>query len=140
MTDEVSPGGSLAQLVRKLKNERLNRQLSIEEMSQIVNFSAAHIEKVEAGDFTFLPPLYVFSFLRKYAAELGVGDEQLLAQCRNELNAPDRPSLQYDAAAPTESDRASSLSSILPTGNWKSWAVLAVLLILAAVLLFSLAR
>jgi cytoskeletal protein RodZ len=93
MAEEVPSGGLLRQLALALKNERVKRNLSIDDIGSLVNISAAHIEKLETGDFSFLPPLYVFSYLKKYAIELGIGDESLLAQCRKELRIPDLPHL-----------------------------------------------
>jgi cytoskeleton protein RodZ len=99
MANEVFSGGSLGQLTLELKNERVKRNLSIEEIGRLVNISTAHIEKLEEGDFSFLPPLYVFSYLKKYAVELGIDDEELLARCRTELQAPHVPFLNQVPAS-----------------------------------------
>lgn len=135
MADEVSPGGSLARLVNDLKNERVKRHLSIDDISRIVNISAAHIEKVEASDFSFLPPLYVFSILKKYAGELGAGDEQLLAQCRLELQMPDLPVLSRPAVREQDSGTASPETSRFPVAPSGGFIMLAVILVLAFALL-----
>ncbi|NTU67664.1 MAG: helix-turn-helix domain-containing protein [Chlorobiaceae bacterium] len=89
MADETPSGGPLVQLTLALKNERVGRGLSVEDIARMVNIGAFHIERLETGDFSYLPPIYVFSYLRKYATELGVGDESLLASCRKELLLPE---------------------------------------------------
>jgi cytoskeletal protein RodZ len=88
MADETLAGCSLEQLVRALKNAREQRSLTIDEIGRLVKIRSIHIEKLEEGDFSFLPPLYVFSYIRKYADELGVGNEAQLEQCRRELGIP----------------------------------------------------
>ncbi|NTU57316.1 MAG: helix-turn-helix domain-containing protein [Chlorobiaceae bacterium] len=88
MAEETLGSGSLEQLVRALKNARVERNLSIDEIGRLVKMPSTHIERLEEGDFSFLPPLYVFSFIRKYAAELGIGDEAMFRQCREELGIP----------------------------------------------------
>ncbi len=130
MANEVGSGGSLELLTLELKNERVKRQLSIEEIGRLVNISAAHIEKLEEGDFSFLPPLYVFCYLKKYAVELGVGDEELLARCRSELQAPDVPFLIHSSA--TECD-----DELVPPKSRRTLAITSVifLLLLAAAIL-----
>ncbi|HWR01057.1 MAG TPA: helix-turn-helix transcriptional regulator [Chlorobaculum sp.] len=88
MADETLMGGSLELLVRALKNARLQRSLSIDEIGRLVKIRSSFIEKLEEGDFSFLPPLYVFSYIRKYADELGVGNEEQFKKCREELGIP----------------------------------------------------
>lgn len=85
MPDETLERSSLERLVRALKQARLQKSLSVDEISRLIKIRSVHIEKLEEGDFTFLPPLYVLSYLKKYAAELGVGDDALLDACRKEL-------------------------------------------------------
>ncbi|HWQ26950.1 MAG TPA: helix-turn-helix transcriptional regulator [Chlorobaculum sp.] len=103
MADETLAGCSLEQLVRALKNAREQRSLTIDEIGRLVKIRSIHIEKLEEGDFSFLPPLYVFSYIRKYADELGVGNEAQLEQCRRELGIPGTHfSARPVAAAPAE--------------------------------------
>jgi len=135
MADDVPSGGSLERLAQELKNERISRGLSVDDMSRIVNISTPHIEKVESGDFSFLPPLYVFAILRKYASELGMDDEQMLARCRNELQAPDLPTLVY--APPRETGEAGGFSTLqVPkAGRFRLIVILAAVLIIVIALL-----
>ena len=100
MSDETSSKDSLGQLALVLRNERERRGLSIEDFSRLVNISASHIERFENGEFSFLPPLYVFAYLRKYASEVGVADDSLLASCRRELLLPDASSYNLSSSRP----------------------------------------
>lgn len=104
MSDETHPTGSLGQLALVLRNERVRRGLSIEDISRLVSISASHIEKLENGDFSYLPPLYVFAYLRKYASEVGVLDESLLANCRSELLLPETARIEAATSQETDSN------------------------------------
>jgi cytoskeletal protein RodZ len=120
MANEVFSGGSLGQLTLELKNERVKRNMSIDDIGRLVDISAAHIEKLEEGDFSFLPPLYVFFYLKKYAVGLGLGDQELLARCRRELQAPDIPFINQASASgcadepvPRKDHRTLVISSVI---------------------------
>lgn len=109
MPDETLDRSSLERLVRALRQARVQRSLSVDEIARLVKIRSSHIEKIEAGDFSFLPPLYVHSYLKKYASELGVGDDALLDSCRNELGiSPPNFSLSPQIQAVTEGPRESA--------------------------------
>ncbi|NTW55059.1 MAG: helix-turn-helix domain-containing protein [Chlorobaculum sp.] len=114
MPEETLDRSSLERLVRALRQARVQKALSVEDISRLINIRETHIEKIEEGDFTFVPPLYVFSYLKKYAAELGIGDDALLEASRNELGIPvsrlsARPPAQ--AVTPGSQDAAPSSKS-----------------------------
>ncbi len=88
MPDEKSTRSALEQLAKALRSARLQRDLTIEDVGRLVKIRSAYIEKLEAADFSFLPPLYAYSHLRKYAGELGVGSKEQLEACREELGIP----------------------------------------------------
>ncbi|RXK82329.1 helix-turn-helix domain-containing protein [Chlorobaculum sp. 24CR] len=108
MPDETLDRSSLERLVRALKQARVQKSLSVDEISRLIKIRTVHIERLEAGDFDFLPSLYIYSYLKKYAAELGVGDDALLDACRNELgvstsNFSIPPPAQVVSESPRES-------------------------------------
>lgn len=131
MADEVSPGGALDRLLQELKNERIKRHMSIDDMSRFVNVSSSHIEKLEAGDFSFLPPLYVFSIVKKYAGEVGIGDEQLLALCRAELHTPAIPALASSAASRGDEHRVADDARRSPAHRSRIYLFIALLVLLS---------
>lgn len=89
MAAEPPSAGSPGQLALMLKGERERRGLSAEDIGCMANIATSHIERLESGDFLYLPPLYVFSYLKRYATELGVTDESLLESCRRALLFPE---------------------------------------------------
>jgi len=76
---------SLEQLVGALKNARLQRNMSIDDVSRHVGVNRSYIEKIEEGDFSFLPGVYVLAYIKEYAGLLGIGNEDAFEQCRQAL-------------------------------------------------------
>jgi cytoskeletal protein RodZ len=136
MPDETLDRSSLERLVRALKQARVQRTLSVDEIARLIKIRSTHIEKIEAGDFTFLPPLYVHSYLKKYAAELGVGDDALLDSCRNELGiAASNFSIPPPAQVVLENPRQSAPAPKRKTRRWLIVVAAAVVAILFALML-----
>lgn len=133
MAEEAPSRDALGNLALELKNERIRRNLSVDEIGRLVNISATHIEKIEAGDFSFLPPLYAFSYLRMYAGELGIGDELKLASCRKQLQTPAAPArnLGSDVETPVDTNKPKTRRVLL-------FASAALLLLIAAFLILRL--
>jgi len=124
MPEETLDRSSLERLVQALRQARVRRDLTVEDISRQINIRETHIEKIEEGDLTFVPPLYVFSYLKKYAAELGVGDDALLEASRKELGIPaSRFSTRPSAQAVTPGSRDVAPSS---KGNGRRVLVVAV--------------
>jgi cytoskeletal protein RodZ len=139
MPDEIVSASALGQLVRALRDARIRRDLSVDEIGRLVKIRSVHIDKLEEGDFTFLPPLYLFSCLCQYARELGVGSDLLLEECRRELGIADtrfsmHPFPEPDAQDPNGSGHGSSLKR----GKWLmlTGTLLVVALLGVAVLFF----
>lgn len=60
---------------KELKELRLSRGLSLKEISEITRINIKYLEYLEENNFTFLPPVYVKSFLKNYVRALN-GDEK----------------------------------------------------------------
>jgi cytoskeletal protein RodZ len=138
MPDETLDRSTLERLAGALKQARVQKSLSVDEISRLIKIRSAHIEKLEEGDFTFLPPLYVHSYLKKYAAELGVGDDALLDSCRKELGiAASNFSIPPPAQVVSDNPRESGAA---PKGKGRGRlivvAAVAVALLIALLLLF----
>ena len=85
MTEQVSSIIALEVLSRELKNARIEKNLSLEDVSRLTTVQKNHLEKIEEGDFTFLPKAYVFTFIKEYALLMGVGNDETFEQCKKEL-------------------------------------------------------
>ena len=85
MTEKVSVSKSLEHMARELKNARMARELSLDEVSKRVTIQKSYLEKIEEGDFGFLPRVYIFTYIKEYAQEMGVGNDEILEQCKKDL-------------------------------------------------------
>jgi cytoskeleton protein RodZ len=85
MTEKVSGSKALELMARELKNVRIKRELTLEDVSQLVKIQKNYLEKIEDGDFSFLPRVYIFAYIKEYAQEMGIRNDETLEQCRKEL-------------------------------------------------------
>ncbi|MEI7934041.1 MAG: helix-turn-helix domain-containing protein [Chlorobiaceae bacterium] len=85
MTEKVSGSKALELMARELKNVRIKRELTLEDVSQLVKIQKNYLEKIEEGDFSFLPRVYIFTYIKEYAHEMGIRNDETLEQCRKEL-------------------------------------------------------
>ena len=95
-------GSAGALLVRKLIQARKERGLSLEEVTVETRIKKDHLEKIEAGNLTFLPAAYVYAFLKEYAEAVGVDDSELLERCRDELSIPSDLKVRQETAEEEE--------------------------------------
>jgi cytoskeleton protein RodZ len=86
MQEPLSGSTILSRVASDLKAARLQRGLSLDDASRILLIQKSHIEKLEAGNFTFFPGAYVFAYIKEYLREMGLGDEAVLDACRKELS------------------------------------------------------
>jgi cytoskeletal protein RodZ len=136
MPDETLDRSSLERLVRALRQARVQRALSVDEIARLIKIRSTHIEKIEEGDFSFLPPLYVHSYLKKYAAELGVGDDALLDACRSELGiSASNFSVPPPAQLVTGGSNGSAFKLQGKKRRWLIVAGMAAIVILSALML-----
>ena len=63
-----------------LRQARLNKNLSLDELQQITKIQRRYLEDIEAGDLESLPgTFYVRAFVRQYAQAVGEDGERLVA-------------------------------------------------------------
>jgi cytoskeleton protein RodZ len=127
MTEPLSNNSSLDFLARELKTARLGKKLSLEDVSQLTRIQKHYLEQLEDGNFSFLPPGYVYACIKSYFRELGLDNSEALEQCKKELklvgalNSGSVTNITTDFTAkkklwPLETNRknAELLKSILP--------------------------
>lgn len=115
-----------------LRNARENKGKTLAEIAQVTRIRPDHLEAIERGDFTSLPPIYVRLHIRTYAEEVGLDPAPLLADYEKGFPAVDR---LPDAAPKYQPIQARPIIR----GVWIRWvagsvAVVAVAVSLAALI------
>lgn len=62
----------------ELKQLRLQKNLSLEQISEATKINIKYLEKIENNDFEFMPRIYVRSFIKSYLRTLNVDEKKFL--------------------------------------------------------------
>ncbi len=135
--DQPSPAMNLAQFGEVLKKQRLEKHISLMDISVETRINVRFLEAIEAGDFHVLPQTYVRAFLREYAAFVGMNPDevmQMYTAARGEARPAAAPAPA--AAAPTrpQSDETSPPLTQRFTASQKRLALIGFLVVAAAVI------
>jgi len=68
----------LSKFGEELKKLRLEKQVSLMDISFSTRINIKFLEAIEAGKFSLLPQTYVRAFLREYGEAIGVGAQEIL--------------------------------------------------------------
>ena len=86
MTDNLSNIESLELLAKELKTARQEKNLSIEDVSQLTKIKKDYLEQLEDGNFSFLPNSYVYACTKAYMKVMGLdGSKEALEICKKDL-------------------------------------------------------
>ncbi|MBQ8785272.1 MAG: DUF4115 domain-containing protein [Alphaproteobacteria bacterium] len=79
-----------------LYHERLKKELSLEEVSQILCIRKSYLEAIEKGNYSELPPMpYSAGFVNGYAKFLGLNNTRVTQLFREEINAKPNDAKSY---------------------------------------------
>ena len=70
----------MAQFYKELRELRLSKEITLEELENRTKINAKYLEAIEEGNFDILPIPYLRLFLRAYAIEIGGDSERALEQ------------------------------------------------------------
>jgi transcriptional regulator with XRE-family HTH domain len=65
-------------LAEELKQARIKRNLTLQQLSTKTRIDIKFIEAIEAGDFSFLPELYVVAFTKQYAKAVDLDEDIII--------------------------------------------------------------
>jgi len=85
MTEPLSNYSSLDLLPEELKTARLEKKLSLDDVSQLTKIQKHYLEQLENGNFKFLPNSYVYACIKEYRSEMGLNNSELLEEYKKEL-------------------------------------------------------
>ncbi|HOC88223.1 MAG TPA: helix-turn-helix domain-containing protein [bacterium] len=71
-------------LGEELARQRQEKELSIAQLAARTKIAEGFLEKMEQGDFGFLPPVYVRAFIRSVSAEIGLDPEVMMRRFSDE--------------------------------------------------------
>jgi cytoskeleton protein RodZ len=119
MERDVSPGRAVGRLLR---DQRLARELSVDDIAARLRIRSRYLEAIEQGRFDQLPgAAYIPAFLRAYANHLGLDADKVMTA--------------YQLSGPVPIERPVTLPADFPLAEKRApigLAVLTVLLVLAA--------
>ena len=70
----------MAQFYKELKELRVSKEISLEELETKTKINLKYLEAIESGNFDILPIPYLRLFIRAYAIEIGGDSERSLEQ------------------------------------------------------------
>lgn len=65
-------------LAQELKEAREKAQLSTEQLARIIKIDPKFLQKIESGDLSFLPELYIKAFLRDYSIAVDLNEQVIM--------------------------------------------------------------
>ena len=81
----------MQEIAEALKKQRESKGYSIDDLFQRTRINPDFLRALDAGQFDILPDTYVKLFIKKYAQEVGLNVEEILAQYDKLAPAPEPP-------------------------------------------------
>ncbi|MEK3758655.1 RodZ domain-containing protein [Paenibacillus sp. FSL P4-0338] len=79
----------MSELGRHLKEARLQKGMSLDDVQEVTKIRKKYLEAIEAGDYKVLPgSFYVRAFIKTYAEAVGVNPDELMEEHGNMPAAP----------------------------------------------------
>lgn len=76
----------MSDLGQKLKEARLARGMSLDDVQELTKIRTRYLEAIEAGDYKVLPgSFYVRAFIKTYAEAVGIDPDELLTEHRQHV-------------------------------------------------------
>ena len=70
----------MAQFYKELKELRVSKEISLEDLESKTKINTKYLNAIEQGDFDILPAPYLRLFIRAYAIEIGGDSDRALEQ------------------------------------------------------------
>lgn len=93
---------SKIQLPLSLRDQRTGQGLSLDDVSRKTRIRKDYLEKLESGDFTFLPTPYIVSLLKEYAKAVGLNSDAVAEAYYASIMPKPTSWLPQSPSSPTE--------------------------------------
>ncbi|MBD7967287.1 helix-turn-helix domain-containing protein [Paenibacillus gallinarum] len=120
----------MSELGQQLKEARLQKGLSLDDVQEMTKIRKRYLEAIESGDYKVLPgSFYVRAFIKTYAETVGLNPDELLEGHKkdvpdSEQEATMEPVITKRSSRPASERNNKWLSTVLP------WTFLALILVL----------
>lgn len=99
----------MTELGLRLKEERENKGLSLDELQDITKIQKRYLVGIEEGNYTMMPgKFYVRAFIKQYAEAVGLDPDEIFEQYKNEIPTT------YNEDLPEQLSRVQSRKNISP--------------------------
>ncbi|MFD1888319.1 helix-turn-helix domain-containing protein [Paenibacillus wenxiniae] len=126
----------MSDLGRQLRDARLARGLSLDDVQEMTKIRKRYLEAIEAGDFKVLPgSFYVRAFIKTYAEAVGISPDELLQEHQDLVPEPEtaepvmEPVVQPRRAARRNAATASRSGKLLSTILMWTFPILIIVLV-----------
>lgn len=120
----------MSELGQQLKEARLQKGLSLDDVQEMTKIRKRYLEAIESGDYKVLPgSFYVRAFIKTYAETVGLNPDELLEGHKKDVpeteqEATMEPVITKRSSRPASERNNKWLSTVLP------WTFLALILLL----------
>lgn len=120
----------MSELGQQLKEARLQKGLSLDDVQEMTKIRKRYLEAIESGDYKVLPgSFYVRAFIKTYAETVGLNPDELLEGHKkdvpdSEQEATMEPVITKRSSRPASERNNKWLTTVLP------WTFLALILVL----------
>lgn len=128
--DKERGGIRMSELGQQLKEARLQKGLSLDDVQEMTKIRKRYLEAIESGDYKVLPgSFYVRAFIKTYAETVGLNPDELLEGHKKDVPAAEteatmEPIIQKRSSRPASERNNKWLSTVLP------WTFLGLILVL----------
>jgi cytoskeletal protein RodZ len=77
----------MKEIGQEIQQARLAKGVTLEEIAGHTHIQPAHLQKIESGQFDFLPRPYVVAFIKTFAQHVGLNGEKLVTRWREREQA-----------------------------------------------------
>lgn len=102
----------MSDLGRQLRDARLARGLSLDDVQEMTKIRKRYLEAIEAGDFKVLPgSFYVRAFIKTYAEAVGISPDELLQEHQDVVPEPEPEPVMEPVAQPRRAARRNAAAA-----------------------------